>query len=178
MEYASEMRLILACFFLLTVCGQEAPKAAAPKAGPGVRLVIESGFREKMPALLDANMETGKVSMRKQCEECSEEFVDEWARRMKTRMNVDELVDLAGGVYEKIFSAEELEQLIAGTAAMRAGRQAEVSEELKKKATEKLPAVIGAISGAFSEYGAKKGMEVATEIGKEHPEWTKKGKGQ
>ncbi len=185
--------LALACSLMSTVRAQQPESSspsstagAAPVAGSAatpvdskthdaaVRLVTTMGIKEKMTAGMDTMLDQGIAAMKTQIPDIRPEFVQEWRRRMKARMNSDDFVAVIVHVYEKYFTADELDHLTAAAAESKQGKTPVLEDALKEKFQKNAIAMQSEIIGGSTQIGAKLGGEIGEEIGKEHPEWAPK----
>src|SRR5690242_17637905 len=68
--------------------------AAAKKLRSDVLHMLEvDGSRERMRTGLKPLLEQGKTKMHEMCQDC-DQFVDEWGRRMETRITVDAFLNV------------------------------------------------------------------------------------
>lgn len=168
--------LLLAAFVLI----QALPAFSQPSDDvrlKAISLVELSGARKQIEASLPGLIEQGQAAMRKQCPDCNPAFFLEWGNRMKTRLKVEDFVNVAVRAYESHFNSDELTELLSAAGAKNAGRQPTLSPALQKKLSETLPALLGEINGGCTEIGAQIGGQVGAEIENEHPEYFPKKKG-
>src|SRR5580700_6195506 len=69
-----------------------------------IKLVELSGIRAAMQNNLKQIVDRGKARMLQLCTGCDPAYSDEWAKRMLTRLNIDDFIDVYVRVYEKYFS--------------------------------------------------------------------------
>lgn len=136
-----------------------------------VRLVDAMGIKEEVAEKMDSNVERGVAKMRSELPNLSPEFVNEWRKRMKARLNPDDYVAIVAQVYEKYFTAEELDQLCAVVISKKQGKTAELSDALSEKFQNNEQAIDSEIAKGTTQISARLGSEVGQEIAKEHPEW-------
>ena len=136
-----------------------------------IRFVTALGLKERMTASVDGILDQGIASMKAQFPNIRPEFQEEWRRRMKARMNPEDFVLIVAQVYEKYFTAEELDQLSAAVAESKEGNTPVLPDALKEKYQKNAIAMQSEILGGTTQLGAKLGGEVGQEIGKEHPDW-------
>ncbi len=91
---------------------------------------------------------------------------------MKTRLNPDDFIAVFAHVYEKYFTAEEIDQLTDAASQSKAGKTPVLSDALKEKFQKNMVAIQSEVVGGTTQLGARIGGEVGQEIEKEHPEWT------
>lgn len=146
--------------------------AVDPKAHEAAeRFVDLVHVKEKMQAGLDANLDDGVKAMQQQNPNIRQEFLDEWHKRMKERLKLDDIVAIVVHAYETRFTAAELDQLCDVVKARNEGKPLQISDELKAKVQSTAVDIQAEIMGATTRMGAKLGGEIGTEIAKEHPDW-------
>jgi hypothetical protein len=160
-----------------------APQAPAPNAAAdlklhenAVKLVELMGVRKRMADGKEAVLEMGRDALVKQLPDADSRFADEWTRRMRERLNMDDFIDVVVKVYEKHFTAAELEELIAAQQAVNESKTPPLSVGLKGKYQAEMMDIQSEIMGGCTEVGAKLGGSVGKEIGDEHPDWLKPSK--
>lgn len=136
-----------------------------------VRLVGAMGIKEEVAEKMDANVERGAAKMESKLPNLRPEFVDEWKKRMKARLNPDDYVAIVAQVYEKYFTAEELDQLYSVVISKKQSKAAELSDALSEKFQNNERAIDSQIANGTTQISARLGSEVGQEIAKEHPEW-------
>ena len=136
-----------------------------------VRLVDALGLKEKMVAGIDPNLDKGVAALKAQTPPLRPEFIEEWRKRMKERMKLDDFVAIVVQVYLRYFTADELDQLSDLVISRKEGKSAELSDALKEKFQKDAVAIQSEIIGGTTQLGARLGGEVGEEIQKEHPEW-------
>ena len=101
-------------------------------------------------------------------------FLNEWAKRVTERLNPDDYVAIAAGVYASHFTDDELGELVQGQRNVNAGRQSGLPQPLRDKLRRVLPTLAGEIAAGYARTGATLGAEVAEQVAKEHPEWLRR----
>src|SRR3954452_19350553 len=129
--------------------------------------------RPRLELNLDKLLEEGKRSMLRPESGISQQFANEWVKRMKLRISLDEFVTAAAQAYEKYFTGPELDQLAQTQLAMKSGKTHTVSPELAQKVRSSSAIIQRDINAATSLIGARLGKEVGSQIQMEHPEWVK-----
>jgi hypothetical protein len=153
---------------------QTAPAASPidPKAhNAAVKLVDAIGLKDKMKSNVDKTLADGVESMKKKSPQINPAFFEEWAKRMKARINFDDYATIAISVYEKHFTAAELDEMTQQQIAANELKTPVYSEPLKEKLQQVMSQVVSEMMGGFTQLGAKLGADVGGEIGKEHPDW-------
>lgn len=150
----------------------EASPAPDPKAhDAALRLVKALELSEKMAAGVDTMLDHGIQEMKAQFPDIRPEFTEEWRKRMKARMNPEDFIAIVVQVYEKHFTADELDQLCSVIDSRKEGKPAELPDALKEKFQKNASAIQSEVIGGATQLGARLGAEVGEEIGREHPEW-------
>jgi hypothetical protein len=143
-----------------------------PKAhDAAVKLVVAIGLREKMKSNLDKMLADGIDTMKKKFPQINPAFYDEWTKRMRERINFDDYAAIAVSVYEKHFTAAELDEMTQQQIAANQLNTPTYSEPLKEKLQAVMSQIVSEMMGGFTQLGAKLGAEVGGDIGKEHPDW-------
>jgi hypothetical protein len=129
--------------------------------------------RQRLEQNLGKLIDDGKQSLLKRNPLINPQFVDEWAKRMRLRVNLDELVDATARVYEKYYTSEELDQLAQLQLAMKRSKLYSIPPELAQKLKSDAPKIQSDINAATSVLGSRWSIAVGQEIEKEHPDWVK-----
>jgi hypothetical protein len=124
-----------------------------------------------MVAGIDPNLDKGVAALKAQTPPLRPEFIEEWRKRMKERMKLDDFVAIVVQVYLRYFTADELDQLSDLVISRKEGKSAELSDAPKEKFQKDAVAIQSEIIGGTTQLGARLGGEVGEEIQKEHPEW-------
>ncbi len=161
---------------------EQAPTPAPTKPDPklhadAVKLVEASGAKKRLEDGFPSMLEDGKKQMMKQCPQCSEEFANEWTKRMSARIKADPFLEVFVKAYERNFTDEEILELIS-LQENKSASPPVVSEHLQAKIKTIMPSLMGEITGGCAEIGARLGGEIGEEIEKEHPEWVKSQPGK
>ena len=135
-----------------------------------LKLVEVSGGKQRMQISLPQMIETAKAQMQREFPSYSAAFMDEWGKRMLTRIKVDEFAAVAAGVYAKYLTNSDILALIAAHESRKDSQPAALSTELQQRLTSLMPKIMGEIVGGCTELGAKIGGAVGREIETEHPE--------
>ena len=75
--------------------------------------------RQRLEQNMDKLIDDGKQALVKRNPLINPQFVDEWAKRMRARVNLDEFVDATARVYERYYTSDELEAYVARVKAER-----------------------------------------------------------
>jgi hypothetical protein len=151
-----------------------APEVDARLHSDVIKLVELDGTRAAIQNNLRQLINQGKNSMLQLCPACDPAYGDEWARRMLARAKVDDFLDVYVQVYEKHFSDDEVQQLIAVQNQIRSSQQPTFPNALKQKLAAQMVSIRSEIVGGTTQVGAKLGGEIGKEIELEHPEYFRK----
>ncbi len=138
-----------------------------------LNFVQASDTRKRLEQSMDKLLTDGRQDMLKRNPGLDPRFADEWLKRMRTRVNVDEMVNVTVEVYERFFTSDELDELTRDQAAFKRGRIYTLPAVLAQKLKSSSPAIQREINMKTSLIGASLGRHVGQEIEKEHPEWGK-----
>jgi hypothetical protein len=186
---AAELLLMLTAMALPACAIQAAPAAAkasadAPTAPSdqrtnvklrqeALKFVEAADARQRLAENLDKLLEDGKQSMMERNPGLDPQFAEEWVKRMRTHIRLDDFVDATAGVYANYFTGEELEELTQAQMGLKSGRIHTLPPELAEKLKSDSAKIQHDINAATSALGARVSMEVGKEIEREHPEWIK-----
>jgi len=129
--------------------------------------------RKRLEQNLDKLIDDGKQSLLKRNPLINPQFVDEWAKRMRLRVNLDEMVDATARVYEKYYTSHELDELAMVQQSMKQSKLYSIPPELAQKVKSNSAQVQSDINAATSVLGSRWSIAVGQEIEKEHPDWVK-----
>ena len=138
-----------------------------------VRLIELSGAKQRLQDNFKQLVDSGVKQMMENCERCTPEFAAEWKKRFLERSSLQDYLDVYVGAYEKYFTDEEINELIALGKDKEASKTATPSPALKEKLTSVMPSLMGEAVGGCAKIGAKLGAEIGSEIEREHPEYMK-----
>jgi hypothetical protein len=138
-----------------------------------MKFIEASDARPRLAQSLDKLLEDGKKSMMQTNPGLDPQFGEEWIKRMRSRVNLDQFVVSTAQVYENYFTSSELEELAAGQLAMKKGQLYTLTPELAQKLKTNSPFIQRDINKETTMIGGRLGSEVGKEIEKEHPEWIK-----
>jgi hypothetical protein len=181
--------LIFIAFAASLVAQQPAPApanpapAAAPSAAdqdaPQKRLDAAKKFlevsdaRKRFEQNLNKLLDDGRSDLLKRNPGLDPRFADEWEKRMRVRVKVDDFFDATAAVYAKYFTRAELDDLTQAQFALKNGHVHPVPAELDKKLKAESPHLQRDINLQTTMVGARLGKEVGVEVEKDHPEWAK-----
>jgi len=157
-----------------TVAESSAPEVDARLHSDVMKLVELDGTRAAIQNNLRQLINQGKNTMVRLCPTCDPAYGDEWARRMLARAKVDDFLDIYVHVYEKHFSDDEVQQLIAVQNQIRSSQPPTFPNALKQKLAAEMVTIRSEIVGGTTQVGAKLGGEIGKEIELEHPEYFSK----
>ena len=129
------------------------------------RAKITEGIRKEIPKSREKLMSSSPT--------ITDQFADEWVKRMEAEVDVDAYITVFVTAYEKHFDNEEIEELIQIQRDVNDKKTSTISDSLKVKLTVVGVALQSEIIGGCTQVGARQGGEIAQAIGKEHPEWLK-----
>jgi len=138
-----------------------------------VKFVEASDTRQRLEQNLDRLLDDGKQSLIKRDPLLDPKFADEWEKRMRQEVNLDEFVDATARVYEKYYTSEELDQLTEAQLARKQGRPSSLPPQLAEKVKSNSAPVQSDINTETSLIGSRLSIAVGQEIEKDHPEWVK-----
>ena len=154
----------------------DAPAAPATTQDPNLHanvltLIQLTGDRARLQTALPKLLSQGKAKMLKAYPSVSPAFGEEWERRIAARISVDDFLNVTASVYEKHFTSDEIQQLIAMFKAKQEGKPVKAPEALQQKLTAEMPAILSEIAGGTTQVAVKLGSQIGGEIAKEHPEY-------
>lgn len=183
--------LILAAGVTPVVAQQPAPVPASTSAGYGtppslntplhqsaMKFVEASDARQRLEQNLDKLIADGKLALLKRNPLIDPQFVDEWGKRVRQRVSLDDIVEATARVYEKYCTVEDLDQLTQAQLAMKHSKIITLSPDLAQKLKSNSTKIQNDINAATSMIGSRVGILVGEEIAKEHPDWVKGNKAQ
>jgi len=138
-----------------------------------MKFVEASDARQRLEQNLDKLLEDGRKSMMHTNPGLDPQFGEEWMKRMRQRVNLDQFVVATAQVYEKYFTSVELDQLTQGQLAAKKGQPHALPAQLAEKLKSNSAFIQRDINAQTSMIGGRLGSEVGKEIEKDHPEWVK-----
>jgi uncharacterized protein (DUF1810 family) len=138
-----------------------------------MKFVEASDARQRLEQNLDKLLEDGRKSMMHTNPGLDPQFGEEWMKRMRQRVNLDQFVVSTAQVYEKYFTAGELDELTQGQLAAKKGQGHALTPQLAEKLKTNSAFIQRDINTQTSMIGGRLGSEVGKEIEKDHPEWIK-----
>ncbi len=159
-----------------TAAGSVAANAADPEKqelANALKFLAASDARPRLEQSLDKLLEEGKQVMLQRNPGLDPKFGDEWVKRMRQRVKLDDFVEITAKVYATYYTSEELEQMTQAQLALRNSKIYSVSPELSQKIKTNGPKIQHDINTDISRLGSSMSIEVGQQIEKEHPEWAK-----
>ena len=157
-----------------SVAPPAADQESVEKRHQGALKFLEaSDARKRLEQSLDKLLADGRQSLLKRNQGLDPRFADEWMKRMRTQVKVDDLFNVTVQAYETHFTSDELDELTRDQLALKRGQIYTLPPELAEKLKANSPVIQREINMKTSLMGASLGKEVGQEIAKEHPEWTK-----
>ncbi len=155
--------------------------AAAPVKSPeqqkldasAMKFMEATDARQRLGQGLDKLLEDGRQSMMQKNPGLDPQFGEEWLKRMRQRVNLDDFVNATARVYERYFTAADLEELAKGQLALKKSQIYALPPQLADKMKTDSAFIQRDINTETSIVGARVGTEVGKEIEREHPEWIK-----
>jgi len=138
-----------------------------------LKFLAASDVRPRLQQSLDKLLADGRQSLLQRNPGLDPRFADEWVKRMRTRVSLDDFVDATARVYEKYFTSDELDQLTQVQLAMKKGEILTLAPELGQKLRSDSPRIQRDINTQTSLIGSHLGKVVGEEIERDHPEWGK-----
>lgn len=169
---------------VLALVATALPLAAQPSASTtladanklhksALAFVEASDARQRLQFSLDRLLEDGKQAMLRTNPGMNPDFGDEWVRRMRSRVSLDEFVNATAQVYERHFTSQELDQLALAQRAVKSGHSSPLPSDLVEKMKTESALIQHDINTQTSEIGSRLGKQIGEEIAKDHPEWVK-----
>lgn len=176
--------------FLLTIssaaqqpapAAQSNPPAAARPTAPvdpklhakAMQLTEFAGLRQQINSRIEMTLQQGKDETLRKSPQIDPAFGDEWVKRMRASMKVDEYVNVYVKAYEKYFTVKDLQELIDAQSAANDGRPITLSEPLQEKVKASAPLMQSEVLAGCAAIVARVGTETSLQLQKEHPEWFK-----
>jgi hypothetical protein len=138
-----------------------------------MKFVEASDARQRLELNLDKLLEDGKKSMMNTNPGLDPQFGEEWVKRMRQQVHLDQFVVATAQVYEKYFTSDELDELTQGQLAAKKGQAHALPPQLADKLKSNSAFIQRDINTATSTIGGRLGSEVGKQIEKDHPEWVK-----
>ena len=138
-----------------------------------MKFVEAADARQRLESTLDKLLQDGKQAMMTKNPGLDPRFAEEWVKRMRLRVNLDQFVVATAQVYENYFTSDELENLAEAQLAMKKSQARSIPPQLAEKLKTNSPFIQRDINTQTSLIGGRLGSEVGKEIEKDHPEWVK-----
>jgi hypothetical protein len=166
--------------------GQAAPQSAEPSkpARPvdpkvhekALQLTQLSALRQQIQTRIESTLQQGKDLTLRQSSQVDPAFGDEWVKRMRSRIHVEDFIAVYVRVYEKYFTLSDLQELIDAQGAVNDSRPPTRSQPLQDKIKSTGIAMQKEVLDGCAEIVTRVGKEVSLQIEKEHPGWVKTAK--
>lgn len=159
---------------------KKAPEVSPAPADPAERQKLHDSamkflesadVRQRLQDTIGKLLDDGKRSMMTKNPGLDPAFGDEWLKRMRERVSLDQIVEATAEVYEKYFTSDELDQLTQRQLALKQGRLYSVTSKLADKLKADSTFIQRDINASTSIVGGRLGAEVGKEIERDHPEW-------
>lgn len=188
MRITSQLVVTLIALAVPVLAQQPAPAAASAAPVPtssanqetsqkrhesAMKFLQMADARQRLEQVLGKLLDDGRKDLLQRNPGLDPRFADEWEKRMKLRVNLDDLVNATAQVYEKYFTRDELDQLTESQFALKKGQIHTLPAELGQKLKQDSPRIQRDINTQTSLIGARIGKEVGLEVEKDHPEWGK-----
>ena len=187
-EMRSTILVVLIVFLSMSNSAQQTAKTKAAKSvepasatqaerqklhDSAMKFVEASDARQRLEQNLDKLLEDGRRSMMHTNPGLDPQFGEEWMKRMRQRVNLDQFVVATAEVYEKYFTSDELDELTQGQLAAKKGQGHALPPQLGEKLKTNSAFIQRDINNQTSMIGGRLGSEVGKQIEKDHPEWIK-----
>jgi hypothetical protein len=149
------------------------PNAEKQRLESALKFLAASDARPRLEQSLDKLLEEGKRVMLQRNPGLDPKFGDEWVKRMRQRVKLDDFMEITAKVYATYYTNDELEQMTQAQLALKNSKTYPVSPELNQKIKTNGPRIQNDINTDISRLGSSMSVEVGQEIEKEHPEWAK-----
>lgn len=138
-----------------------------------LKMVDDSGAREAMKQNMDKIMEDSRQALFRADPNTDSRFADEWVKRMRERMNLDDYINAIAKVYENYLTDEDILELWKAQTDRKESKQPVLTPQLQEKLKENAVKIQSDVIAETSRLGARLGGEIGQEISKEHPDWVK-----
>jgi hypothetical protein len=153
--------------------GAADPNAEKQRLENAMKFVQASDARSRLEQSLDKLLEEGKAVMMQRNPGLDPKFGEEWVKRMRQRVKLDDFVEITAKVYATYYTSDELEQMTQAQLARKNSKIYSLAPELSEKIKTNGPNIQHDINTDISRLGSSMSIEVGQEIAKEHPEWAK-----
>ena len=160
-----------------------APKPVTPSAADqssreklhasAMKFVEAADARQRLEMTIDKLLQDGKQAMMTKNPGLDPRFGEEWIKRMRLRVNLDQIVAATAQVYEQYFTSDELDDLAEAQLAVKRSQVHSIPPQLSEKLKANSAFIQRDINTQTSLIGGRLGSEVGKEIEKDHPEWIK-----
>ena len=149
------------------------PNAKKQALEDALKFLEASDARPRMEQGIDQLIQDGEKVMMQRNPGLDPKFGDEWVKRMKERVKLDDFVNITAKVYATYYTSGELEQMTQAQLGLKTGKIYTLAPELGQKIKTNGPRIQKDINTDISRLGSSMSIEVGQEIEKEHPEWAK-----
>jgi hypothetical protein len=149
------------------------PAAKKQLLDSALKFVEASDARPRMEQSLDQQLQEGEKAMMQRNPGLDPRFGDEWVKRMRERVKLDDFVNITAKVYATYYTSDELDQMTQAQLALKSGKIYTLPAELGQKMKVNGPRIQKDINTDISRLGSSMSIEVGQEIEKDHPEWAK-----
>jgi len=163
-----------------SVATKKAPAVSPAPADPveqqklhdsAMKFLEAADARQRLEQTIGKLLDDGKRSMMTKNPGLDPAFGDEWMKRMRARVSLDQIVEATAEVYEKYFTKDELDILTQRQLALKQGRLYSLTPKLADKLNANSTFIQRDINTSTSIVGGRLGAEVGKEIERDHPEW-------
>lgn len=149
------------------------PAAKKQQLDNALKFLEASDARPRMEQGLDQLIQEGKQAMMQRNPGLDPKFGEEWVKRMKERVKLDDFMNVTAKVYATYYTSEELEQMTQAQLGLKTGKIYTLTPELGQKIKANGPRIQKDINTDISRLGSSMSIQVGEEVAKEHPEWAK-----
>ncbi len=133
-----------------------------------MKLIELMGIRQKLDANIDKMVQQGTEKLTQEFPNFSPAFSEEWGKRMKARLKVEDFVNIVVMVYEKHYTNDDLVELIKAQKELNI----EPFSPALRAALDVAPRDERDHGGIYPTWRSTWG-EIGKEIATEHPDWVK-----
>jgi hypothetical protein len=149
------------------------PAAKKQQLESALKFLEASDARPRMEKGIDQLIQEGKQVMMQRNPGLDPKFGDEWVKRMREQVKLEDFVNITAKVYATYYTSDELEQMTKAQLGLKTGKIYTLAPELGQKIKANGPSIQKDINTDISRLGSSMSIEVGQEIEKDHPEWAK-----
>jgi hypothetical protein len=149
------------------------PNAKKQALESAMKFLEASDARPRMEQGIDQLIQEGEKVMMQRNPGLDPKFGDEWVKRMKERVKLEDFENITAKVYATYYTSDELDQMTQAQRGLKTGKIYTLAPELGQKIKANGPRIQKDINTDISRMGSSMSIEVGQEIEKEHPEWAK-----